>query len=569
MVVLILVILGGLTALIFAFEGLEFSVKINALAFLGNSILYVALLCFILDVLLLVSRKNVVYLSVISTCLLAVAWYVLDYAFINNYVDFEYVWNYTNTSVPLVYKIVAIWAGQAGSILTWALFAAITVSLFRAKSRNLEENPFFSRAIIPSLITMVVLLVVLMSLDPFRVSQPFIAPQGRGLSSILMSPYLIWHPFFMFVSYAVFQVPFFMSLAEIVSRTKTGQAHSDTEINKVALRAGWLVLSLGIGLGAYWASLSTGWGRYWGWDPIETVSLVPWIFATASFHTRGFKHKTRTLVHVNLILIFLSIILATVITRGGSLASIHAFVSPLGGSIQADRLILIMLAFFIEIIVLVLVLYLIYNVIEKISEDYANRITLFDDLTHLFLIILAFICVLGLSLPTISFIAYGFDADQAIFVGTEFFSQLGMICAVGLAISMNFCALIPYWSVKKISTLIFSGFAGSLVFTAFYGATIFGWIDLIAIFYILALIATIFNLIKNFRRRSISDFVKTNAKTVIHIGLSAILLGTLSVSPSIFQDICYIGGFFIMISGSILGILSRVLKRKQVQVTSG
>ncbi len=566
---LILGIFGGSVALIFAFESLEFSAKITALTFLGNSILYVALLCFIIDILLLISRKNVVHLSLISTCLLAVAWLILDYAFINNYVDFEYVWNYTNTSVPLIYKIVAIWAGQAGSVLTWAVFAAIVLFFFRAKTRNLEENPSFFRAIILSLITMIVLLVVLMGLDPFRASPPFIAPEGRGLSSILMSPYLIWHPFFMFVSYAVFEVPFFMSLADIISRKELGQAPSDNKVNIIALRVGWLVLTLGIGLGAYWASLTTGWGRWWGWDPIETVSLVPWIFATASFHTQGFKLKARILDQINLILIFLSIVLATVVTRGGSLASIHAFVSPLGGSIQEDRLVFIILAFLLEIMTLALITYLIYTAIDRIADDYKNKITFFDDLSHLFLILLAFICVLGLGLPTISFVLNNFNIELAIFVGIEFFSQLGLICAMGLAISMTYCALISYWSIKKISALMLLGFAVSLVFTVIYGTTIFGWMPFVVIFYFLALFATIFNLIKNFRKRSILEFVKTNAKTLIHIGLSAILLGTLSTSPSILQDICYIGGFFIMISGCILGILARVFKQKQVQATSG
>lgn len=565
---IILGIFGGSATLIFIFENLEFSAKISALSNLGNVLLYGALLCFIFDLFFLFSRQNVVYLSIISTSLLTVAWLILDYAFIKNYVDFEYVWNYTNINVLLVYKIVAIWAGQSGSILTWIVFAAIVMSLFRARTQDHEENPIFLRTIVLSLLTMIVLLIVLMSFDPYRVSTPFVALEGRGLSEILMSPYLIWHPFFMFASYAVFQVPFYMSLAEMLSRKATGQPNTDNEILKVTLRVGWLILTLGIGLGAYWASLASGWGRWWGWDPIETVSLVPWIFATAAFHARGFKHKARNLERINLILIFASIILATVITRGGSLVSIHAFVSPLGGTIEADRLALIMLAFVLEIITLMLVIYLIYNIINKISEDYTNRITFFDDFTHLFLIILAFICVLGLSLPNISFIATGFDENQAIFVGIEFFSQLGLICAVGLAISMTFCALITYSSIKKISAVILIGFTGNLVFTILYGANIFGWISLVAIFYIIALGATTFNLMKNFRRKGLADFVKTNAKTIIHMGLSAILLGTLSESPSTFQNICYIAGFFVMISGSILGILARVLKRRQVQPPS-
>jgi cytochrome c biogenesis factor len=326
-----------------------------------------------------------------------------------------------------------------------------------------------------------------------------------------------------------------------------------------SLKFGWLVLSLSIGLGAYWAKIaltSEGWGRYWGWDPVETVSLVPWFFVSAYFHTKIFQKKNPLLVKINVVLIFLSIIFSTLIVRGGGLSSLHAF----AGATE--------LVVWVAILGLILVigsLYIIYIMLDYVFEEYRNPKLFFDYLSYIFLISLAFVCIFGLLIPPITHLLSNYFAIiNVIFIRTDYFILSTLVLASGLAVSLIFCSLWEYFSIKWISIII----SIALVFQSiisYYVLFIFdiGINPLIIIFFI-AIFATLFKLIKNFNvKKGAKYFFRLNSKTIIHTGIASILVGFLILpSLGIFQDIFFISGFILLMIGIIPSILISLLPSK-------
>ena len=321
-------------------------IKIITIGYLGNALIISIILITLVDVILLLGKKtNFTHLPFLAMTLSIVLFLLMEYCFLNDLFGIMYVWSNSKVAQPIIYKIVAIWAGEAGSIMTWMVFNSIVLFFFRLKFQNHNNSQkgeydfVFIISCIIGLMVFVVFQFLLYILAPFQVT-PFAFLDGNGLNSSLISPFMIWHPFFTYVAYAIFLIPFTIIIAEvliniggkIVSLLGRGdppkyQLHSSYQktFNEFALKFGWLVMTLSIGLGAYWAKIAPSWGRYWGWDPVETVSLLPWLFSTAYFHTVSFRKSNSKLFKINIILIFFSVVFTTLITRGGGLSSLHAF----------------------------------------------------------------------------------------------------------------------------------------------------------------------------------------------------------------------------------------------------
>lgn len=543
----------------FILESFDYSVKINGLAIIGNIAVYASLLITIFDIILILGKKDFIVLPLISLALIAASWIILDYAFIQNYTDFDYVWNYTNALDPLEYKILAIWAGQAGSILTWLLVNTIIIVAFRVKASRLVGNRVANRAKILAMFTILIFLVLLIPMTPFAINVHFLLPDGRGLSISLMSPYMLWHPVFTFISFAVFQIPFFLSLAKISVPAEVPMALQQYE--EGILKIGWFVISLGIGFGSFWASQGDAWGRYWGWDPIETGMLVPWVLATAAFHTRKLRQELPHIEKINLLLIFMSIVLGAFITRGGGLNSIHSFISPLTGELLIDQILPIVITFIVGAASLGLTVYVIYHELEILLNPPWNKVRFFDNFSYICLMVLAFICILGLTFPTLSLIIAMFDVNRIIYIAPEFFIIGGLYVSIFLAIALTFCALIRFVPLRKICWGITMSFGGSIALISIFDRGILEWNFIAIAFYGSALFGAIFNLIKSSRGKDIADFFRSNGKTIIHMGLTEILIGTILGNAPALQTFFYLTGFFTMIISIIPAILISFLRR--------
>ena len=533
------------------------NIKIIAISFIGNFLIISTIIITIVDLFYLIRfRRNIYLLASLSMSFTISLFLLLEYCFLNDYYDFIYVWSYSKSTLPIIYKMVAIWAGEAGSIMTWMLFNSIIIFFYRLKNQ-IKDDIIFIISVIISLLISSIFLVILFSYEPFQIQTPFIFPNGLGLNPLLISPFMIWHPLFTFIAYAIFLIPFTISIIEIIKPNFSLENPYQKSFYDFCIKFGWLVLTVSIGLGAYWAKIALNWGRYWGWDPVETVSLVPWFLSTAYFHTRTFKKKNSRLVKINIISIFLSIVFSTLITRGGGLTSLHAFTGENN---------LVTWTLIVGSALIIFSLYVIYNSLNSLSEEYKKTRLLLDYLSYIFLFMLAFVCIFGLFITPLSVFLSTFFSFNIIFVGTDFFILTTLILASGLALTLIFCSLYGIYKLKWIAValIICVVFQSVISLVLFLFSSI--WINPLIAIFILALLTSILKLIKDFDSgKGIKHFFKINSKTYVHIGLSLILIGTL-IDPEtwFFQDIFFISGFLFLVSGIIPSILILlILKRNK------
>ena len=524
------------------------NIKMLVISFLGNLLIISTIIITVVDLFYLLKvKRNFYLLSSISMSFTISFFLLLEYCFLNDYYDFIYAWSYSKSTLPIVYKIVAIWAGEAGSIMTWMVFNSIIIFFYRLKNQN-KDDIIFMISVIISLVISSVFLIILFSYDPFQMETPIIFPNGLGLNPLLISPFMIWHPLFTFIAYAIFLIPFTISIIEIIMPNKTLENSYQKSFYDISLKFGWLVLTVSIGLGAYWAKIALNWGRYWGWDPVETASLIPWLFSTAYFHTRAFKKKNSRLVKINIISIFLSIIFSTLVTRGGGLNSLHTFTGENN---------LITWTSIIGSILIIFSLYVVYNSLDSLSEQLKKTKLFLDYLSYLFLFMLAFVCIFGLFITPLSYFLSNFLSINIIFVGTDYFILTTLMLASGLAITLIFCSLYKIYKIKWITAAISLG----VVFQSIFSLVLFLlssiWINPLIAIFILALLASVLKLIKDFNSsKSTKQFFRINSKTYVHTGLSLILVGTLIDAEAwFFQDIFFISGFIFLISGVIPSIV--------------
>ncbi len=257
------------------------------------------------------------------------AWIALFYIFIANRFEFEYVTNYSSTDLDLFFTIAASWAGQPGSFLIWIAWTAIVALLLVGRTRHYE----------PYVLPVVALVIGTLTfftfwLNPF---QPLIDPatgllqtpaEGRGLNPLLHNFWMIIHPPILFWGFALGTVPFAYAIAAMMRR----------DYDSWVLRAlpwtiaAWVMLGAALLLGGYWAYETLGWGGYWGWDPVENSSLVPWLVLTALVHGMLVQRTSGALRRTNIalaLLVFITVFYSTFLTRSGVLEnfSVHTFVA--------------------------------------------------------------------------------------------------------------------------------------------------------------------------------------------------------------------------------------------------
>ena len=533
--------------------------KVKAIALFGNALIISIIVITILDLFLLV-RKRINYTPLVffSMTLSISLFLLVEYCFITDLFEFLYIWNYSEATQPLIYKIVAIWAGESGSIMTWMVLISIVLFFFRIKNHDKEDYIFILSCII-SLVVLTVFLFVLNSLDPFNLDTHILLiafPNGYGLSEVLYSPFMIWHPFFTFLAYAVFLVPFSIVIAkmflkivskidflpvrnEIKQNDELKNSYQKT-FNDFAFKFGWFVLTLSIGLGAYWASIALSWGRYWGWDPVETVSLLPWFFSTAYFHTVSFRKSNKKLSKIAIVLVFFSILFSTLITRGGGLTSLHAFT---GGQ---DLIIWVII---VGAFLLILMLYIINDALTHLFEDYKKPKLFLDYLSYLFLSLFSFVCFIGLFFPPLTLFLSEFINIIPIYIGAEFYILISMIPAIGLALTMIYCSLWNDFNVRSITMALIIAVGVAMII----GLLIDPVIIAITIFSASG-VSAIISIIKNFRiKKGFKHFFRINSKKIIHLGFSLILMGFLT-GVSLLTDVLLISGFFILLIGIIPSI---------------
>jgi len=233
----------------------------------------------------------------------------------------DYVFQYSGLDLPFHYQLAAFWAGQKGSFLIWLLWGSLLGVPLMLTIRR-QEAPVMGLYTL----TQLGVLLILVRESPFKMLAQTPA-DGQGLNPLLQDDWMVIHPPIMFVGYALSAVPFAIAMAALLERdTKDWAARAFPW----AL-AGFMVLGTAILMGGYWAYKTLGWGGYWGWDPVENASLIPWLFGTALVHGLYLERTRGRYRRANLVLAalgFLAVLYGTFLTRSGVLAdfSVHSFV---------------------------------------------------------------------------------------------------------------------------------------------------------------------------------------------------------------------------------------------------
>jgi cytochrome c-type biogenesis protein CcmF len=248
----------------------------------------------------------------------------LTYAFYTNDFSVLYVSQHSNSQLPDLYRVSAVWGGHEGSLLLWLLMLCswmMAVSIF---SRQLPDA-MVSRVLgVLALIAVGFLLFMLITSNPFvRLSE--IPANGRDLNPLLQDPGLVFHPPMLYMGYVGLAIPFAFSIAALLNGRLDAAWARWTRPWAIA---SWICLTMGIALGSWWAYYELGWGGWWFWDPVENASFLPWLVSTALIHSLAVTEKRGLFrswtIMLSLIAFSLSL-LGTFLVRSGVLTSVHAF----------------------------------------------------------------------------------------------------------------------------------------------------------------------------------------------------------------------------------------------------
>ena len=257
---------------------------------------------------------------------LVISFVCLTYAFIVNDFSVLYVANNSNTSLPLHYRISAVWGAHEGSLLLWVLCLAgwaFAVAIF---SRSLPEDLIARVLSIMGMISIGFLLFTLWTSNPFDRLSPA-ALEGRDLNPLLQDPGLVIHPPMLYMGYVGFSVAFAFAIAALIS----GKLDSAwVRWSRPWANIAWVFLTIGIALGSWWAYHELGWGGWWFWDPVENASFMPWLVGTALIHSLAVTEKRGAFKSWTVLLSILAFslsLLGTFLVRSGVLVSVHSFAS--------------------------------------------------------------------------------------------------------------------------------------------------------------------------------------------------------------------------------------------------
>ena len=256
--------------------------------------------------------------------LVAASFAALTWSFYVNDFSVAYVAGHSNSLLPTPYRLAAVWGGHEGSLLLWVFMLSGWTVAVAQLSRTLDETMVARVLGVLGLVATGLLLFVLLTSNPFDRLLPA-AEEGRDLNPLLQDPGLIFHPPLLYMGYVGFSVAFAFAIAALLSgRLDAAWARWSRPWTTTA----WIFLTLGIGLGSWWAYYELGWGGWWFWDPVENASFMPWLIGTALLHSLAVTEKRGSFKSWTVLLAigaFSLSLLGTFLVRSGVLTSVHAF----------------------------------------------------------------------------------------------------------------------------------------------------------------------------------------------------------------------------------------------------
>ena len=366
----------------------------------------------------------------------------LFYLFAVNDFSVQYVVNNSNTTLPIYYRLSAVWGSHEGSLLLWIWLLSLWSAAVALFSKHLPQEATARVLGIMGIISIGFLLFVLFTSNPFNRTFPEFPVDGKELNPLLQDVGLIFHPPLLYMGYVGFSVAFAFSIASLM----TGKLDTAwARWSRPWTMAAWVFLTLGIVLGSWWAYYELGWGGWWFWDPVENASFMPWLAGTALLHSLAVTEKRGSFNAWTVLLAisaFSLCLLGTFLVRSGILVSVHAFASdPTRG--------LYVLAYLIVVIGGSLTLYA-YKGSQIRSRDNAERYSRESLLLLNNILLMTALCVvlLGTLLPLVhKQLGLG-----SISIGAPFFDQMFLIIMTPFALLLGIGPLVK-WRRDQFSAI--------------------------------------------------------------------------------------------------------------------
>jgi cytochrome c-type biogenesis protein CcmF len=377
-----------------------------------------------------------------------------------------YIFHHSNRELPAPYKFATLWSGQEGSLLFWSLLLSGYGFVLRLRYKT-DQRLFAYASVVLAGVQIFFLALVNIAANPFGLLEGPVRADGSGLNPLLQYPEMVIHPPMLYLGYVGFTVPFAFALGALIMKYP---GEKWIHITRRWTMVTWGFLTCGIFLGAHWAYSVLGWGGYWGWDPVENASLMPWLVGTAFLHSVMMQEKRGMLKVWNMwrvVCTFWLAILGTFLTRSGIIASVHAFAQSSIGE---------WFAWFLGITFVVFVVFFIMNHEHLRSEHRLESLISRESsflFNNLLFVLLCFTVLWGTWFPKISELVQG----NKVTVGGPFYNRVAIPVALLLLILTALGPLLAWrkTSFESLKRNFKWPFVGSLVVMAFLMITPPSW----------------------------------------------------------------------------------------------
>src|SRR6185369_7596690 len=271
-------------------------------------------------------------IAVVQGVLTLIAFAMLLIAFARTDLSVALVFENSHSAKPFIYKVAGAWGNHEGSMLLWVTVLAFAGALLALLSRRTNERTLVAALGAQAALALGFYAFLLAASNPFARLNP--APlEGRGLNPLLQDPGLAFHPPTLYLGYVGLSIAFSLAVGALL----TGDVDSRlARAMRPWVLGAWILLTLGITAGSYWAYYELGWGGWWFWDPVENASLMPWLAATALLHSVNVlagRGGLRAWTMMLALVAFSMSMIGTFLVRSGILTSVHSFaVDPLRGT---------------------------------------------------------------------------------------------------------------------------------------------------------------------------------------------------------------------------------------------
>ena len=460
----------------------------------------------------------------LSSLLTLISFFSLMYAYmISDFSNYN-VFQNSHSNKPLIYKISGTWGNHEGSMLLWLSILSI-FSFFFSFSKNIEDNFQKLTLTIQAFLHILFGLFIVFTSNPFLVNS-ILVNEGLGLNPILQDPGLAIHPPVLYAGYVGYSIVFSIAIAGLFQ-------NKDDEWIYVAKKwslISWTFLTGGIALGSYWAYYELGWGGWWFWDPVENISLMPWIAGLALVHSlmmvRGEQAIKKWIVFLSILCFSLSVF-GTFLVRSGILTSVHSFAA------DASRGIFILLIFFI-ITGFGFLVFLLKEPKKSNSLNllFINKVSALV-INNILMIIATLTILLGTMYPIIIEVLY----NKRISVGGPYFNSTVIPIMIPGFLLMSIAPILS-WQTNKLNNskkyvlgfIILSILV--LIQSYFLDFNTWGFIGLLLGFWII--LASIMAIFSSYKIKININYFKIINPHIAHIGVGIAIVGI--TCSSVFQN---------------------------------